>query len=202
MSWQTFLDHKKSDTVFIIGGGPSRLRLLPDPKVLANKDVILCNNAYQLLDNKIYVCMDQAWHHRHKLELAKRSGPKAICTVFPHEFSNKGLDHVFKQEKLGPLSTNENFLYVTNTGAMALNVAFLMGYKTMVLIGFDCDKGVEQQHWHPDEFYCNPELYAVNFIPNFEKIAADQEKYGIRIINTNLESMVRCFEFGNLNDFL
>ena len=55
-------NEKTEDTVFIIGGGPSVSKYLPDPRVLDDHDVICTNNAYKLFpDAMLLHYADRVW---------------------------------------------------------------------------------------------------------------------------------------------
>src|SRR3990172_3484431 len=58
---------KTGDQVFIIGGGPSLKKYLPNPRILDGKDIICCNNGFELFPNALATAfMDVPWFTNNK----------------------------------------------------------------------------------------------------------------------------------------
>lgn len=84
-----------------------------------------------------------------------------------------------------------------NSGYQAINLAFLEGATTIVLVGYDMQHTDGRHHWHPDHprhlgnFNPGmPELCRSKFTP----LARDLAARGVRCINASRESALTCFE--------
>lgn len=86
-----------------------------------------------------------------------------------------------------------------NSGAQALNLAINWGAREVHLVGFDMQGPPGQDHWfgeHPKPLRM-PQQFST-MIERFQRVAQDCKARGVRVINTNPESALRCFEFGEL----
>lgn len=199
----TLLKYKKSDTVFIIGGGNSINKYLPDASILANKDIISCNVAYKLFPNSIKIFLDEKFFHQFKEDLIKLPAPLVSSNIkkLPHYIDNNVM--CFLKAHKGIISKDDNMLYGANTGHAAVNLAYLMGYKKIVLLGFDLNCADTKTHYHNEyKTPTNIDRYRKNFIPDFMKLAEMEKELGINIYNINKESALKCFKFAELSEFL
>lgn len=92
-----------------------------------------------------------------------------------------------------------------NSGFQAINLAFLEGASTIVLLGYDMRHTGGRHHWHADHppplgnFNPGmPELCA----PKFAPLARDLAARGVRCINASRETALACFERIPLADVL
>lgn len=197
---------KNSDTVFIIGGGPSILKYLPDTSVLLGKDIICTNNAYLLYpEAMILFFMDKYWFNNHEKKIKEVfQGTTVTCDNTQKKFFlENGVEHVFLRGENRGLSSALDKLNGCNSGHMSINLAALMGYKKIVLLGFDMNVQVEKSHYHdghPRE--TKKDRYTTHFLPGMKSIAPLQEQFVIKIYNINRESAIRDFEFADLEQFL
>ena len=200
---------KTSDICFIIGGGPSLLKYLPDTSVLKNKDVIVTNNAYKLFpDAMVLHFADKAWYEWHTKPkhdfLNKFSGTITTCALAQKGFWDKSrIFCFFKGDTKGGISKDTDKLNGNNAGHQAINIAVHLGYKKIVLIGFDLDASNRKTHWHNEhERPTNVGNYEFSMIPGFEKIVPYQKELDFKIYNINKESKLKCFEFADLQEFI
>jgi hypothetical protein len=91
-----------------------------------------------------------------------------------------------------------------NSGAQALNLAYLWGYKRIVLLGFDMRLGPKgEKHWHKD--HPAPMVQGQTFgewLHKFEKIARDCREVGLDVINCTPGSELKCFPMRDLEEVL
>jgi hypothetical protein len=101
------------------------------------------------------------------------------------------------EKKAGVISWNRN------SGASAINVAYHLGAKLIVLLGFDMKSAgdaPEDMNWHTDHLTMglnknNPKQNIFKrFLQCFPDIAVDADTLGIKIINANPDSAIDCFE--------
>ena len=204
---------KTEDTVFIIGGGPSVQTLLPDKSVLFDHDVICCNNAYKLFpDAMITHFADKVWWQWHNSDkhqfLDKFHGYiTTAASIQKPQWSTTPQVTVFDKtennHKKGGLSLKPNNLCGGNAGHQAINIAFHLGYKQVVLIGFDLNKDRNNTHWHNDhERKTNTDNFINTILPGFESLDRLSRENDFRIYNLNHKSALTGFEFADLKDFI
>lgn len=202
---------RKYDTVFIIGGGPSLKKIIPDPSIIKDNDIINCNNGYKLFpDALITHFVDKVWFEWHtskehnlfenvKGELTTSVG---AAKEMYDPFVNRLIVFDRKSNETG-LATEVNYLYGSNAGHQAINLAFHLKYKQICLIGFDLNTDTKQTHWHNDhKRVTDLSNFKSRMIPGFESIVPFQSKYDFQIFNLNRESALKCFEFADLKDFI
>lgn len=102
------------------------------------------------------------------------------------------------------LSTKANFIhYGSNSGFQALNLAYLIGYRRIILLGYDMrvDKG--KAHFfgdHPGKLNRNSSYG--NFAKRFELASKQQKQLELEIINCSPGSALNCFTKMNLTEAL
>ena len=89
-----------------------------------------------------------------------------------------------------------------NSGINALMVAMALGASPVYLLGFDMyGKDGRTANYHAGYPEGDTDrVYAGNFIPDFIELAERGKGSGIRVVNLNQQSAVRCFEFGSFAD--
>lgn len=177
-------------TWFCLASGPS-MRADDVEAIRGRGKVIAVNNTVQLAPwaDVLYSC-DRAWWLAYadqikgfagwRVALAQDGLPSDV-DGFPWSYaSGLGLDR---------LHTGNN------SGYQAINLAFLMGAKKIVLLGYDMQH--PGKHWHPPHpaplgNFCRgmPELC----IPKFTALADDLRAQGIEVINASRETALTCFK--------
>lgn len=199
---------KTSDTVFIIGGGSSLAKTLPNPSLISNRDIICTNDAYILFPNAMVLLFaDKSWFSKRMLDV--QNNFKGIVVACPNNvaderyYINNKIDNIFNRGLDNSISETPDKLCGTNSGHIAINLAVLMGYKKIVLIGFDMDDKVRKTHWHDKHLEGTvTSRYKEVFLPAFETVVPFQDQLGFKIYNLNRESCLKSFEFADLQDFL
>jgi len=198
----------KDQRCFIIGGGESLKGF--DFSKLKNALVIGVNRAYEVMPCTINYAMDNnLYHWITKGRLGQEAKKKfEDFKGIPVWLDSAGYDYprgIFILNKLGSQKNNFSMKHGirsgTNAGFGALNLAVCLGANPIYLLGFDMEgKDGEQIWWHdgyPDNQ--NDKIYNA-FILDFKKIAPKLKKNNIQVINLNLKSRLRCFEFGEFKD--
>lgn len=203
-------EYKTEDTVFIIGGGPSVLTTIPDPRILDGHDVICANNAYKLFPNAMLLHFaDKIWWdwHQKPQHMVKDNFNGMISSCHPFQRSSLSRDETrvvcFQTgDRRGGISPDPKILHGGNTGHQAINIATHLGYEQIVLVGFDLQEG-KQTHWHNQhERPTVTDNFVKTMKPGFELLAKHQDRFGIKIYNLNPDSAIRCFDFAKLDDFI
>lgn len=88
-----------------------------------------------------------------------------------------------------------------NSGYQAINLAYLMGAKRIILLGFDCKPVDGKDHWfgqHPNGLIqIQPYQLWMNHFPS---LAKDLENRDIEVINCSPDSAIQCFKKMSIED--
>ncbi|MHA1225226.1 MAG: glycosyltransferase [Candidatus Hodarchaeales archaeon] len=193
----------KGHRCFIIGGGESLKGF--DFSKLNGELIIGVNRAYEKVDCSIMFAMDYEfykWIVRGKLgQKAKEKfdnfkGYKVWVDSAKYSY----LKDIFLLNCIGTdgfsWSLKDGLASGCNSGYAALNLAVCLGANPIYLLGFDMRGG----HWHTEYPDKQPESVYKKFKIYFEKIAPELKQKGIKVINLNPNSTLRCFEFGKFED--
>lgn len=202
-----------NQTAYILGGGPSLLGMdycLGLERLLKDKRVIGVNNAFKF-GSWVDVCWfgDTKWFDWNYKELAEYSGLKVTCN--PRFLTTKGFGEHHVQimgrgksngieEKVGYVAWNRS------SGASAVNFAYHLGCKRIVLLGFDmCSNGVDH-NWHKDhkgKNVNNPDFNPYKrFLKPFKQIKEEADVIGLEILNATVESALTVFPMVNIKDIV
>lgn len=195
-----------SDTIFIIGGGLSLLKYLPDRNILLGKNIITTNNGHSLFPNALISHFaDRSWWGWNKdIILPSFKGEITTCAHrFSQDYDKKRISIFLNGDKKGGITTDRNKLNGNNTGHQAINIAVHLQFKNIVLIGFDMDPKARQTQWHNEHKRpTNTGNYEGTMIPGINQIVPFQKQLGFNVYNVNKESNIRCFQFADIKDFL
>jgi hypothetical protein len=202
---------------FIVGGGPSLVGF--DFARLRGHRSIGVNVAFYKFDPTIIFSMDTRclnWilkgHYEPKfpglLEKFRKSTaykvwlmtyvaslPDEIFTVPTYRDYTAGLAAF-------PLRSTDGIGHGNNSGYGAVNLAACLGANPIYLLGFDCSRTTERSHWHDGHPIPQNEKHLEGFIARFNHAAPTIAAAGIRVVNLNPSSALRCFEFGNVEEVL
>jgi len=98
-------------------------------------------------------------------------------------------------------SISEGLCHGENSGYAALNLAVCLGASPIYLLGFDGRLAPDGRAHHHAE-YPDPTTQTVldKFVGYFNQAAPILAGRGVRVVNLNPDSAIRCFEFGNIDD--
>ena len=198
----------KDQRCFIIGGGESLKGF--DFSKLKNELVIGVNRAYELGNCTINYAMDNNfynWITDGKLgqEVKKKFEDFKGIPVW---LDSAGYDYPKGIFILNKSDGHKNSYIMkdgirsgTNAGFGALNLAVCLGANPIYLLGFDMEgKNGEQTWWHDGYPENQIERVYDKFILDFKEIAPKLKEKGVRVINLNPESKLKCFDFGKFED--
>ena len=197
----------EGETVFVIGGGPSVSDL--DLTPIHNRCVVGVNTAYQLgtwID--ILFWGDKKWWRWHHEKLA--NWPNLIVTNCPEKKINLPEHRVLRVSRRasGWSSKPNTVAWNSNSGYSAINLAALLGAKTIVLIGFDMTSKDKRYHWHKE--HPAPEKLKTSdsdfkrFLRQTDNVVKGAEKDGVKLLNASPISKIPedKIERINLQEFL
>lgn len=130
---------------YVIASGPSlegfNFDKLPDGyRIGANKSAWLANcDALVTLDGRF-------WRGYQK-EISEFTGPKYVTENVIGEQPDHGA-HIAQRARFGGLTETLDELTGTNSGFAALNVAYLLGYTEIAMLGFDFKWSKSKSHFH------------------------------------------------------
>lgn len=89
-----------------------------------------------------------------------------------------------------------------NSGAQAINLAYLLGATRIVLLGYDMGATGGRNHWfgdHPRGF--NSGKYE-NYVSHFNRLASDLEREGVEVINCTRQTNLTQFKRADIEAVL
>lgn len=187
----------EGEAVFVIGGGPSVKGF--DFSRLKGRRIIAVNNAGLDLVPwaDVLFWADARWFDWNHGRLGEHKGALKIARKRPHIETG----HDIKTVRFTPrrLSHWHDAVGGWCGGSSAINLAYLMGAKVIVLMGFDMRPG----NYHADHKLPHVEgQHRDKFIPALEAMAPQLERAGVTVLNTNPRSALRCFPFADIEELL
>lgn len=202
-----------SDRIFIVGGGPSISGM--DLTCLKDEITIGINKAFFYFDPNIIFSMDRRFWNW--IELAEGNsgftpeirdrfieydhGYKVWSTVYPHLFT----PDIIRIPALGEKYWGEDLAtgigHGNNSGFAALNLAYLLGFREIYLLGFDMKgHGGKQKWWHDGYPVVTSDNVYHKFIKRITEIAAPRLKEaGVKVYNCCPGSGLKCFPYCNFD---
>lgn len=206
------LENYNPNTIcWIAGGGPSfKTHIKTLQSILSDKDkhsVIAVNNSYKIFPYSILTHFaDIEWWRWHTTEtqniLRDFKGPitTSILPQLRYEYPDRVIR--FKLGEKFWLSMSETNLNGNNSGHQALNLAVLLGFKEIRLLGFDLDVESGVTHWHQEhQRPTNKGNFEASMIPGFDSILPKYYE-GINIVNFNPSSKISAFKKESLDSWL
>lgn len=193
-----FRDERR--TAVIIASGPSAGEA--DLSLIAGWPVVVVNDCWRLYPRAdvLYAC-DQQWWSRYGKDTETFAGQR---WTQDRESAEKFRLSRIEGEAGAGFSTRSGLIkFNWNSGAQAMQLAWQLGARRLVLIGFDMQPIKGKVHWFGDHprGLINESPWQM-FIAAFDVIAADCEKASIEVINTSMESRLRCFPRMTLREAL
>ncbi len=197
-----WIPEKKWDgqEAFIIGGGDSLKTF--DWNLLKPLLTIGCNDAfiYGFEICKLCVFGDRKWFKKHRLALEKYKG--VVFTNVTQLF-NTNIPWVWTMDRGSKGLHHDALGWNYSTGAVALNLALLLGAIKIYLIGFDMQLGEKgNANWH-DNSLDKPDADVYNkFITGFKRISKDLIKFpGAEVFNVTDNSLLDVFPKIGVKEF-
>ena len=182
----------KGETVFLIGGGPS----LKDFNFerLKSKRTIAINKAFLHHPTAdIVYWTDSRFYTWYKNDIDKFRGEK--FTTKPYGNVTKDIKVLKNSGKNGLELDASSVRHGNNSGHAAMNLAYHLGAKRIVLLGFDMQNSNGASHFH-DGYpvkQTRDDVYKRSMIPEFHFIGEELKKRNVHVINANPNSALRIF---------
>lgn len=188
--------------VFVIGSGYSLRH--QDPRVLKDKNVIVVNRSHQWAPfAQVLFWMDPAIFEAIRDGVKKWKG-LAVTTCEISKATMPRKIKLIKSPQVTGLCTDPTGVASgKNSGHAAINLAYHMGAKRIILLGFDMRVGYGQtSHFTDDVNEAQPWRYKDTYIPAFSQIAIDLNEAGVPVLNATPKSALETFPKVDLADVL
>lgn len=194
-------EDKAKKPFFIIASGPSLTR--SDVEAIKGKGtVIAINDNYKMAPwaDYLYFC-DPKWFNWHKEDAEFQHFPGEIWTQDEETAKQNGFTYIKSASGEG-LSTDPKVIYQgSNSGFQAINLAYHLGAKQIILLGYDMQTTDGKNHWfghHPDNVVSSYK----NWMGFYNRLAEDAKAKGLHIVNCSRETALTCFERKHLEDVI
>ena len=187
------------DTIYIVGGGPSLKGF--DFNRLQSKTVIAVNKAFfHLPFAQVLYWSDTRFYEWYGKEVDLFKGIKVTCRSQPRKAD---IINLINTGKTGLETMAYGLRDGGNSGYAAINLAYHLGAKRIVLMGFDMQTNGKETHWH--EGYsstANTDTMARLMVPNFDTLVEPLEKRKVKVYNASQLSVLTCFPKISLEEAL
>lgn len=149
----------------------------------------------------LYAC-DEQWWHVHEEEA--RSTFKGELWTQDYSAAKKyGLHRIGSENEVG-LGRYDVIHQGGNSGYQAINLAYLWGAQTIILLGLDCSKSPDgRAHWFGQHGagLTSQQPYDI-WQARFPRLAQDLKDEGIQVINCSRETALTCFDRMKLEEVM
>lgn len=157
------------------------------------------NDSYRMIDflDEHYAC-DEKWWSNWGQDFREKY-PNLSSWAYGDNAADYGVKVIKGFHNLGLSLRQDKIHYGANSGYQALNIAFLMGGRKFILVGYNMQKVQGKTHFFGDHNGMNNNSPYKMFIRNFYSI---QEPIKELIVNCTPNSALDCFRMGNLEEEL
>lgn len=192
------------DKWFILASGPSLTQ--EDVDLTMGHNVIAINDTYKLAPWAILYACDPQWWRWHYNELKSFKGQKYRQS---QSWSDDDIELIKSlnvkcltgKSEYG-LSTDPNIVHLgSNSGIQAINLAYHLGARQIVLLGYDQQATGGKSHWfgdHPNGVVSNWGKWK----GHYQLVADHAKELGVEIINCTRQTALTCFETKPLEQML
>jgi len=183
-------------SAFIIGGGPSLKTF--DWNLLESEMTIGCNDAFKLGVDICKICIfgDVKWFRIHKQDLEIYHNNKGVVFTNSTQLQRSRIPWLWLMPRKFYGLHTEALGWNSNTGAVAVNLALILGASPIYLLGFDMHESKEgKPNWHEHRIEKhNGEVYN-KFLKGFDRVAIDLKKKfpSQEVINVTKDSALDVF---------
>ena len=151
--------------------------------------------------NILYACDGEWWDVY--IEEAKAKCTGEFWTYDPNAATRYDIKNIYGDTHGIGLGKNGIIHTGGNGGYQAINLAYLLGAKKIILLGFDMQRTEKKSHWHGDHPRNLNRTSDMNgWIKNFCRLALDLRDESIKVINASRETALNCFEKNTIEEAL
>jgi hypothetical protein len=180
------------ETVYIIGGGPSLknfdFRSLAGSRTIAINKAILFNPQADVLywtDVRFYTWYKNQIDNYKGLKFALKAGSQYSDDV---KVLKKGKAHGIELD-------TQTLAHGNNSGYAAINLAYHLGAKRIILLGFDMGSDGSATHFHdgyPTKT-AGDRIFHDKFLPGFKQLKSELKGTGVTVLNASPYSKLTVF---------
>ena len=169
-----------------IASGPSLLE--EDVNKVKNLNTIVVNTSFRLAPwAKILFAGDFGWWNLYRNEVKEKfigecwTGNKKASKIF-------GLNYI-KQKHGNSLSRENGVInFGGNSGYAAIEFAYQLGAKRIILLGYDMQRTNGMSHWHGDHYRLSNDNAFPRWIKRIESVAKELDKIGVEVLNATRQT--------------
>ena len=185
-----------NSTVLCIGGGPSLciedVQYAKEVRLQGRLRVIGINDAYRIAPwIDILYGADKLWWKNHN----GANGYKGLkVSIEPGVDSFSNIKLMKNTGSKGLERDNEGLRTGSNSGYQAINLAYHMGAKRILLLGYDMKyKEGEGSHWFGNHPWRGEKVPVSQFLPYFPELKRELDKEGVDVVNCSRDSALEVF---------
>lgn len=169
---------------------------------------IAVNNSYRIAPwAEIVWFGDVKWWDWHHEELIATGMKIATCCEHggAREWEKSGRVVFYSRDRSPRYGISEKCGFVAwngSSGAGAINLAYHMGAKKIILLGFDMHRISGKKNWHMDHRESTKYLPFTRHLKAFPNIKKDADRLGLTILNATPGSMIKQFPIVSLEEAL
>lgn len=182
----------EGETVYILGGGPS-LKEFNFKGLVGSKVIAINKGIYAYPDAQVLYWTDSRFYTWYKNDV-----DRFMClkyTIKPSNIYTTDVKILRKGDTHGLEEPKDTIAHGNNSGYAAINLAYHLGARRIILLGFDMCNDGEITHFH--EGYptrgTGDRMYIDKFLPGFESLAAGLKQKGITVLNASSYSRLDVF---------
>jgi hypothetical protein len=192
--------HSNGGAVLLCATGPGLTPEVRDTALPYWKEGVIklfgVSDAYRVFGNDLdymYSCDPPWWDHHWEMVKGLRCEKWTQCSKSAGKYK---VNYIRGQGGDGLSTSRDYIIYGNNSGYQALNIAYLMGFRTIVLAGYNMQPGPQgQAHFfgpHPKPLSRSTNYRG--FIERYKTIPPRLKALGLRIVNTTPNSALTFFE--------
>ena len=182
----------EGETVYILGGGPSLKNF--NFKELRGSKVIAINKAmYAWPESQVLFWTDSRFYTWYKNDVDRLKCLK--YTLTPGSLYTGDINILRKGACHGLEEPKDSLAHGNNSGYAAINLAYHLGAKRIILLGFDMRNEGGETHFH-DGYPTrgtSDRMYVDKFLPGFRSLAASLKDKGVTVLNASTYSRLDVF---------
>lgn len=196
------------DTIVCVASGPSfsseQAAAIEQARSHERCRVVAINDSYRRLPSAdiLYAC-DGKWWDVH-LERVKASGfGGELWTQDARAAQRYALNLVKGRARPGLCKDPGTIHTGGNSGYQAIGLAYHLGARRTVLVGYDMQKTNGATHWFGEHAkpLSNAHPYSA-WLANFKVLAEDLKEAGVEVVNASLQTALLCFPRADLVEAL
>ena len=181
-----------NETIYIIGGGPSLHNF--DFRTLYGKRTLAINKSlFYITDPDVVYWTDGRFYTWFKNEVDSCKGLKFALKA--HSQYTSDINVLRKGKPYGLEEDPQSLAHGFNSGYAAINLAYHLGCKRIVLLGFDMTNDGTKTHFH-DGYptrAAGEEMYTDKFLPGFPQLFEELKLTGVEVLNACPHSKITVF---------